>query len=58
MKLRHKINGGLAEVSDDYGNALVEAGLWEAAEDTETESPTQPPRRPRKTAQKGAQTEK
>ncbi|AFU20643.1 hypothetical protein SEA_CHUPACABRA_16 [Mycobacterium phage Chupacabra] len=32
MIIRNKSNGGTAEVSEDYGKALIEAGGWEAAD--------------------------
>lgn len=32
MKLRHRINGGLAEVGDDYGMELIAGGSWESAD--------------------------
>ncbi|QBP31404.1 head-tail connector protein [Mycobacterium phage Miramae] len=30
MKIRNKANGGEAEVSEDYGKALIAGGGWEA----------------------------
>ncbi|QBP32400.1 hypothetical protein SEA_AVATARAHPEG_16 [Mycobacterium phage AvatarAhPeg] len=30
MKIRNKANGGVAEVSEDYGKALIAGGGWEA----------------------------
>ncbi|QXN73855.1 hypothetical protein SEA_EAGLEPRIDE_17 [Mycobacterium phage Eaglepride] len=32
MKIRNKSNGGVCEVTEDYGKALIEAGGWEAAD--------------------------
>ncbi|AIK69053.1 head-to-tail connector protein [Mycobacterium phage Trike] len=32
MKIRNTSNGGYAEVTEDYGKALIEAGGWEAAD--------------------------
>ncbi|AHJ88675.1 hypothetical protein PBI_RHYNO_17 [Mycobacterium phage RhynO] len=32
MIIRNKANGGTAEVSEDYGKALIEAGGWEPAD--------------------------
>lgn len=29
MKIQHKINGGLAEVDDDYGKRLIKLGSWD-----------------------------
>ncbi|KZM68836.1 DUF7302 family protein [Nocardia terpenica] len=30
-QIRHRINGGLAEVDDEFADRLVEAGTWELA---------------------------
>lgn len=43
-KIRHKINGGLAEVSDEYAEKLIEKGLWASADDP---APAPRPRRGR-----------
>ncbi|ADL71275.1 hypothetical protein SEA_MORROW_16 [Mycobacterium phage Morrow] len=32
MKIRNKDNGGVAEVTEDYGKALIELGRWEPAD--------------------------
>ncbi|AXH48793.1 hypothetical protein SEA_STEAMY_18 [Mycobacterium phage Steamy] len=32
MKIRSTLNGGVAEVDDDYAERLIEAGGWEVAE--------------------------
>ncbi|QBP31042.1 hypothetical protein SEA_REFUGE_20 [Mycobacterium phage Refuge] len=32
MQIRSTINGGVAEVDDDYAERLIEAGGWEVAE--------------------------
>jgi hypothetical protein len=32
MQIRSTINGGVAEVDDEYGKRLIEAGGWEVAE--------------------------
>ncbi|AOQ27945.1 head-tail connector protein [Mycobacterium phage Mundrea] len=32
MKIRNKANGGVAEVTEDYGTALIAGGGWEAAD--------------------------
>ncbi|QBJ00206.1 hypothetical protein SEA_PHARAOH_17 [Mycobacterium phage Pharaoh] len=32
MQIRSTINGGVAEVDDDYAERLIEAGGWELAE--------------------------
>ncbi|UJD20857.1 hypothetical protein SEA_ZIMMER_19 [Mycobacterium phage Zimmer] len=32
MQIRSTINGGLAEVDDDYAERLIDAGGWEVAE--------------------------
>ena len=55
MKIRHRINGGSAEVSDQYGEALIASGSWELAEAPKKAAPTQPRRRATKAAQKTVQ---
>ncbi|AEJ94503.1 hypothetical protein PBI_ACHEBE_16 [Mycobacterium phage Achebe] len=32
MKIRNKANGGVAEVTEDYGTALIAGGGWEVAD--------------------------
>ena len=32
MKIRSKVNGGVAEVSDEFGAKLIKAGDWTAAD--------------------------
>lgn len=32
MKLTHKDNGGVVVVDDEYGNRLVQSGLWKSEE--------------------------
>jgi hypothetical protein len=32
MKIRNKSNHGIAEVGDELGQRLIEAGVWEAAD--------------------------
>ncbi|AFQ97327.1 hypothetical protein FGG47_gp78 [Mycobacterium phage Rebeuca] len=32
MRIRNKSNGGICEVTEDYGKALIETGGWEAAD--------------------------
>ncbi|AIS73690.1 hypothetical protein SEA_POCAHONTAS_17 [Mycobacterium phage Pocahontas] len=51
MKIRHKINGGLAEVEDEYGERLVIGGVWERA-DAPKKRAAAPRRRARKSAAK------
>lgn len=48
MKIRHKVNGGLAEVSENYADALIATGVWERAD---APKPVRK-RRPRKRAEK------
>ncbi|AHJ86384.1 hypothetical protein 40AC_20 [Mycobacterium phage 40AC] len=50
MRIRSKANGGLAEVDDDYGQRLIEAGGWEVVEALAQK----PARRPRTTKPKTA----
>ncbi|ASW31364.1 head-to-tail connector protein [Mycobacterium phage Lokk] len=44
MKIRSTINGGLAEVDDDYAAELIAGGNWEAAD---APKPARKPRSPR-----------
>ncbi|AEJ92010.1 head-tail connector protein [Mycobacterium phage Pistachio] len=32
MRIRHKVNGGLAVVDDEYGERLVAGNIWERAD--------------------------
>ncbi|ASR86126.1 head-to-tail connector protein [Mycobacterium phage BobSwaget] len=44
MKIRSTINGGLAEVDDDFAVELIAAGAWEAVD---APKPARKPRSPR-----------
>lgn len=48
MKIRSVLNGGVAEVDDEFGKQLIEAGSWEA--DEAKAAPVRKPRAPRKPA--------
>lgn len=55
MKIRNKANGGLAEVTDEYGQKLIALGSWVAADAPKQAPRKQSPRQPRKAAQKPAE---
>lgn len=42
MKIQHKINGGLAEVDDEYGKRLIELGSWKKVRATRAVATPEP----------------
>lgn len=53
MKIRNKLNGGIAEVGDEFGKALIDSGHWVAA----TAAPAAPARKTRAPRAKAAEAE-
>ncbi|QJD52069.1 hypothetical protein PBI_MA5_16 [Mycobacterium phage MA5] len=53
MRIRHKINGGLAVVDDEYGERLVAGNTWERAD--APKATVAPKRRVRRAAAKPAE---
>ncbi|AOT25470.1 head-tail connector protein [Mycobacterium phage BabyRay] len=50
MRIRHKVNGGLAVVDDEYGERLVAGSIWERADAPKSQAA--PSRRKRRAAGK------
>ncbi|AZS11987.1 hypothetical protein SEA_ZETZY_17 [Mycobacterium phage Zetzy] len=55
MKIRHKVNGGLATVDDAVAEKLIALGIWERVVAPKPASPKRSPRRRQRAAQKPAE---
>ncbi|AMO43986.1 head-tail connector protein [Mycobacterium phage Bactobuster] len=47
MRIKSTTNGGFAEVDDEYGQRLIDAGGWEVAEALDAPKPARKPRAPK-----------